>query len=79
MRSENITTRTLDRTAYSIAEVANSLGVSRAFVRLEMTRQKLATLRVGRRTLIPRQSFESYIGSRDNALGESRRRQQVEV
>lgn len=51
------------RRAYGIAEVAESLGVSSGFVRLEIQRGRLATLRIGRRVLIASASLDKYINA----------------
>jgi excisionase family DNA binding protein len=53
----------LERRAFSIDEIAQSLGTSTAFIRLEIARGHLATLRVGRRVLITRESFDQFLAT----------------
>src|SRR4051794_37723965 len=50
----------LERRAYTVQEIAATLGVSTGFVRLEIARGRLAVMRAGRRVLVSRQSFDSY-------------------
>jgi len=49
------------RRAFGIVEVAELIGVSPAFIRLEIQRKRLPTLRVGRRVLISRDAFDQYL------------------
>ena len=49
------------RLAYGVGELAAMIGVSASFIRLEIVRGKLDTMRAGRRVLITRQSFEKYL------------------
>jgi len=64
--SRRVTKRAvLPRLAYGIDEVANSLGVSAGFVRLEIGRNRFVTLRVGRRVLITKASFDAYTAVAD--------------
>ena len=51
----------LDRIAYGIRELAEAIGVSPEFIRLEIERGKLETFYAGRRLLITAKSFESYV------------------
>jgi excisionase family DNA binding protein len=51
----------LPRLTYSIGEIAESLGVSEGFVRLEIQRGKLDTRRAGRRVLVTKASFDQYL------------------
>jgi excisionase family DNA binding protein len=51
----------LGRLAYGIAEVADSLGVSVEFVRLELERKRLESFYAGRRRLIPAESLQAYM------------------
>ena len=51
----------LDRFSYGIGEVANALGVSSGFIRLEIERGRLESFRLGRRVLIKKASFDAYI------------------
>jgi excisionase family DNA binding protein len=59
--SRRVTKRAiLPRLTYGIDEIANALGVSAGFIRLEVARGRLTTLRVGRRVLITKASFDAY-------------------
>ena len=50
-----------DRIAYSIDETAHRLGVSRAFLYLEIDRGKLATVKVGKRRLVRVEDEAAYL------------------
>ncbi|MFZ1886718.1 MAG: excisionase family DNA-binding protein [Candidatus Binataceae bacterium] len=54
----------LARRAFAVREIAASLGVSEGFVRLEIGRGLLPTIRAGRRVLIPAAGLESYLAAR---------------
>jgi hypothetical protein len=51
----------LGRIAYGIRELAEAIGVSPEFIRLEIERGKLETFYAGRRLLITAKSFEDYV------------------
>lgn len=51
----------LPRLAYSINEIADAMSVSSAYIRMEIARGKLATVRAGRRVLIPKGAFDAYV------------------
>jgi excisionase family DNA binding protein len=53
----------LPRLTYGIKEVAESLGVSEAFIRLEIDRKHLQVIRAGRRVLVIKSSFDEYIAN----------------
>ncbi len=61
--AKNVTNGNRDalRRAFGVAEVAGLIGVSPAFIRLEIRRKRLPTLRIGRRVLISRDAFERYL------------------
>jgi len=50
----------IERKAYSIAEVAQQHGVSKAFVHLEIRRGRLRVLRLGRRRLISEEAIRDW-------------------
>jgi len=52
-----------ERRAWGVVEVATLLGVSPAFIRLEIQRGKIATLRIGRRVLIASATLDAYIAN----------------
>lgn len=54
---------TLDRIAFGIKETAQRLGVSSAFLRLEISRGNLNTIRLGRRVLITGPELERYLNA----------------
>jgi excisionase family DNA binding protein len=57
-----------ERRAYGIREVAESMGVSVGFVRLEIARGRLPSVRLGRRRLIAASALDEYIaGARASA------------
>jgi excisionase family DNA binding protein len=58
--SHRVTKRALPRVAFGIAEVADALGVSPGFIRLEIARKQLVAFRAGRRVLITKASFDAY-------------------
>jgi len=64
-REKNLT---IERRAYSVDEIATALGVSAGFIRLEIARKNLSTVRAGRRVLILKDAFERYL--RRGAEGE---------
>jgi excisionase family DNA binding protein len=61
-----------DRLAYGVQELAQRLGVSPSFVRLEIERGRLNSVRAGRRLLITRTEIERYLS--DNTATGSRSR-----
>ncbi len=60
MRNQKHVKPKLPRMAYGIDEIAEALGVSGGFIRLELARGRLSAIRCGRRVLITRESFEKY-------------------
>ena len=52
-----------DRIAYSIAETAQRLGVSRSLLYLELNRGKLASSKIGGRRLIRVVDAENYLAA----------------
>jgi len=52
------------RVAFSIQEIARSVGASRSFVRLEIARMRLKAHRVGRRVFILNDDFENWLRGR---------------
>jgi excisionase family DNA binding protein len=59
----NVTKTTVTRVAYSVIEVAQMLGVSGSFVRLEIKRGRLEEFRAGRRVLVTKRSFDAYMAA----------------
>jgi len=47
--------------AYSVGEVAESLGVSQGLVRLEIQRGRLRALHVGRRVIITPEALDRWL------------------
>ena len=58
---------TSDRLAYGLREIANMLGVSPSFMRLEVSRGKLGVFRLGKRTLVSREVLDRYLAEHQNA------------
>lgn len=56
-----------DRRAWSIAEVAARLGVSRNFVLAQVSRGALRARRLGRRVVILTEDLESYLAAAEEA------------
>jgi excisionase family DNA binding protein len=54
-------TKTLDRLAYSIREVAGVLGISVGLVRLEIGRNSLQAIRLGGRVMITAEEIRRYL------------------
>lgn len=52
-----------DRIAYSIAETAKRLGVSRSLIYLELNRGKLASVKLGGRRLIRAVDADAYLAA----------------
>lgn len=52
------------RVAFSVEEIARSVGASRSFIRLEIARMRLKARRVGRRVFILNDDFESWLRGR---------------
>lgn len=60
--SGNLTAaRTITRQAFGIGELAAAIGVSGAFLRLEVSRGRLHPIRLGRRVLISAQEWQRYL------------------
>lgn len=51
------------RLAWSIAEIAEATGLSVNFLRLEIKRGNLRTVRFGRRLLVRKEDLEQYISA----------------
>lgn len=54
--------KNLERISYSIEEASQMLGVSRSFLRLEISRKNLLVKRLGRRVIILKSEIERYLG-----------------
>jgi len=65
--SNKKTAREIKRRAFSIDEVSASYGVSSGLIRLEIQREKLRAIHVGRRVLIPQESLDAYFGGTSEA------------
>ena len=57
----NVQPDTLPRTAYSLDEVAQSLGLSRSTLYSEMAAGRLQTVKLGRRRLVPARELERLV------------------
>ncbi len=57
----------MERIAYSIAELARGTGLSLSFLRLEIRRGRLRATRCGRRVLITVEELRRYLGTDRNA------------
>ncbi len=57
------------RLAFRVGETATLIGVSAAFVRLELARGNLKATRLGRRIVIMRAELERYLASRQTMPG----------
>jgi excisionase family DNA binding protein len=55
-----------DRLAYSPEEAARLTGVSRAFLYLEMQRERLKTVKIGRRRLVRREDLLEWLNRASN-------------
>lgn len=55
-------TPALPRTAYTVAEVATSIGVSVRHMRRLCDRGEIRVLRAGGRVLIPADAFRAFVG-----------------
>ncbi len=66
MGSENVMTGQIlaGRLALRVSEAAAVIGVSSAFLRLEITRGNLNATRLGRRIVLMRVELEQYLASR---------------
>ena len=53
----------MTRLAYGVQELAQRLGVSPSFVRLEIQRGRLNSVRAGRRLLVTRTEIERYLSA----------------
>jgi len=62
------------RLAFRVTEVAAMIGVSAAFVRLELARGNLNATRLGRRIVLMRTELERYLESRQTVAGARGRR-----
>jgi excisionase family DNA binding protein len=51
----------IEPAAYLLQEGATSLGVSNAFIRMEIRRGRIKTIRRGKRLLVRREDFEAYL------------------
>jgi excisionase family DNA binding protein len=61
-----------DKLAYSLKELASSLGVSVGFLRIEVRRGVLSTIRLGRRIVVPTDLAHRYLAEKRSAIRESR-------
>jgi excisionase family DNA binding protein len=50
-----------DRLAFGVLDLAQQLGVSPAFVRLERARGKLSALKLGRRVIFTREAVAAWL------------------
>jgi len=57
------TGKATDRMAFRVTEAAVLIGVSTAFLRLELTRGNLKATRLGRRIVLMRGELERYLAS----------------
>ena len=53
----------MTRLAYGVQELAQRLGVSPSFIRLEIDRGRLNSIRAGRRLLITQTEIERYLSA----------------
>jgi excisionase family DNA binding protein len=54
------------RLAFRVIEAATLIGVSAAFLRLELARGNLSATRLGRRIVLTRVELDRYLGSRQS-------------
>jgi excisionase family DNA binding protein len=57
------------RLAFRVTEAAALIGVSAAFLRLELARGNLTATRLGRRIVLTRVELDRYLASRQTAAG----------
>lgn len=58
-----------ERRAWSIAEVAARLGVSRHFILAQISRGALRARRLGRRVVVLTEDLESYLAGAEQVCG----------
>jgi excisionase family DNA binding protein len=58
-----------DRLVYSVAEVGDLLGISRAFAYELVARGELPVVRLGRRRLVPKVALLAMLGANDHDPG----------
>lgn len=58
---------TVEKKAFSIAEVAASLGVARSFVYLLITRGELRSFHIGRRHLVLKTDLDDFLQRQSEA------------
>jgi excisionase family DNA binding protein len=58
-----------DRLVYSVAEVGDLLGISRAFAYELVARGELPVVRLGRRRLVPKVALLALLGADDHDTG----------
>lgn len=63
--SEQSKTREDDRIAYSVAEAAGLLGLSREMIYDQLRAKRLRSVKVGRRRIITRQHIDAWLASLD--------------
>jgi excisionase family DNA binding protein len=61
----------MTRLAYGVQELAQRLGVSPSFVRLEIERGRLNSIRAGRRLLITQTEIERYLSASNTSESRS--------
>ena len=63
MRTSDAKAKPVERLAYSPAEFAAAIGSSVSFIRLELSRGKLPSVKRGRKRLIPAAAAREYAGA----------------
>jgi excisionase family DNA binding protein len=58
-----------DRLVYSVGEVGDLLGISRAFAYELVARGELPVVRLGRRRLVPKVALRAMLGADDHDAG----------
>ncbi len=61
MKESGITENGTGRLAWGLEELAKATGLSKSFLRLEIRREKLKVLRLGRRILVRADEVERYL------------------
>jgi len=57
----NVANDSLERDAFSVAEIASRYGVSKGLVRLEIARGRLRSTHIGRRVIITKREVEHWL------------------
>jgi excisionase family DNA binding protein len=68
MRADKTLKVTNGRLAWRVADLAEELGLSPSFVRLEITRGNLEAIRIGRRVLVLAAAVKSYLAAHREAV-----------